>query len=719
MNTIFADLIAEGKVAVYLDDILIWSSDLKEHRKVVHEVLHRLEEHDLYLRPEKCEFEKSEIEYLGLVVREGEVAMDPVKVEAVTSWPTPKNLKDVRGFIGFANFYRRFIKDFSKIARPLHDLTKKDTPFVWGSAQQDAFDTLKKAFTSQPILAVWNPDLPTRIEVDASSYATGGVISQKHADGFWHPIAYRSQSMSEAERNYDIYDREMLAICEALKDWRHFLEGLAEPFEIWTDHQNLQYWRTAQNLTRRQARWALLLADFNFVLVHKPGTTNTRADPLSRLPTHKVLDSEDNRDQIVLKLEQFKIAAATALADPSPLEQHIRDCTEREQEVVQALKTLQSKGPRRMVNGILEWEEQDGLLYYRGKLYIPDNKELRNELIKLCHDTPTTGHPGKHATLELVSLHYWWPRMASWVEKYVLKCDKCQRYKPVRHPRAILQPQETPEAPWTHIGVDLITQLPSFRGYDAIAVYVNHYSDQAHLIPCKSSITAEGQADLHYKEVFRLHGIPWKVYSNRGPQFAARFMKALYKQLGIQTGLTTAFHPQGNGKVERKNQEVEQYLRLFCNKRQDDWVDHLPAAEFALNSRVHAGNQYSPFELSYGYRPDFAPPIGKRSNNPSLEERLDNLARARKDAEAALRLSKQHMKDAYERNKQTAHSFEPGDLVWLAAKDIKIHQKSPKLGPRQLGPFKVLKKVGELDYRLEIPPQFKIHPVIHVDHLSP
>ena len=247
MNIIFADLIAEGKVAVYLDDILIWSSDLEEHRKVVHEVLRRLEEYDLYLRPEKCEFEKTEIEYLGLVIRPGEVCMDPTKVEAVTSWPTPRNLKEVRGFIGFANFYRRFIKDFSKIARPLHDLTKKDTPFLWGPKQKEAFDTLKSAFTSQLILAVWDPSLPTRVEVDASGYATGGVISQKHSDGFWHPIAYRSQSMTGAERNYDIYDREMLAICEALKDWRHFFEGLPQPFEIWTDHQNLQFWRTAQN----------------------------------------------------------------------------------------------------------------------------------------------------------------------------------------------------------------------------------------------------------------------------------------------------------------------------------------------------------------------------------------------------------------------------------------------------------------------------------------
>ena len=261
MNAIFADLIAEGKVAVYLDDILIWSDNIEEHRKIVLEVLQRLQDHDLYLRPEKCEFERSEIEYLGLVIRHGEVSMDPVKVEAVLKWSTPKNLKDVRGFIGFANFYRRFVKDFSKICRPLHDLTKKDVPFVWRDAQQDAFDRLKHAFTTRPVLAIWAPDRLTRMEVDASGFATGGVLYQKCEDDLWHPIAYRSQSMNEAERNYQIWDREMLAIIEALKDWRQFLEGLPQPFEIITDHRNLEFWRTAQHLTRRQARWSLLLAD--------------------------------------------------------------------------------------------------------------------------------------------------------------------------------------------------------------------------------------------------------------------------------------------------------------------------------------------------------------------------------------------------------------------------------------------------------------------------
>ena len=176
----------------------------------------------------------------------------------------------MRGFVGFANFYRRFIKDFSRIARPLHDLTKKDVPFVWGDAQQKAFDTLKDAFVKDPILATWDPNRPTRLEVDASGYATGGVLSQKLDDGLWHPIAYRSESMTETERNYEIYDREMLAIIRSLEDWRHFLEGLPAPFEIVTDHQNLQYWRTAQNLSLAGRSGSLVSSSFSLTSLAKP-----------------------------------------------------------------------------------------------------------------------------------------------------------------------------------------------------------------------------------------------------------------------------------------------------------------------------------------------------------------------------------------------------------------------------------------------------------------
>ena len=365
MNSIFSDLIAAGKVAVYLDDILIFTATLEEHRKVVHEVLHRLKKHDLYLRPEKCEFERKEIEYLGLVIREGEVRMDPAKVEAVRNWPIPRNLRALRGFLGFANFYRRFIKDFATIAQPLNSLTRKNVPWQWDEPQQQAFDTLRTAFTSAPILVLWDPGRPTRIEVDASGFATGGALLQKHEDGLWHPVAFRSASMQPVERNYEIYDREMLAIIEALKDWRHFLEGLPDPFEIVTDHSNLEYWRTAQDLSRRQARWALYLSRFKFLLTHRPGKANTQADALSRLDIHQVTDAEDNRQQVVLKPEVFaKLAAANMVINP--LESRLRCASARESQVLEGLAQLHKSGPRRLVNGLAEWEEDNGLVYYKG-----------------------------------------------------------------------------------------------------------------------------------------------------------------------------------------------------------------------------------------------------------------------------------------------------------------------------------------------------------------
>jgi hypothetical protein len=202
----------------------------------------------LYLRPEKCEFDQPRIEYLGLIIQEGEVAMNPMKVQAISSWPALQFLRKLRGFLGFVNFYRRFIKNFARVAHPLNNLTKKDTPWHWDTTQQQAFQTLKHTFSKKPILTMWDPNQPTRIKVDALGYTTGGVLLQQLDNSLWHPVAYRSQSMADTECNYEIYNKEMLAIICALKDWQHYLEGLSLPFTIITDHQNLQFWRTTQNL---------------------------------------------------------------------------------------------------------------------------------------------------------------------------------------------------------------------------------------------------------------------------------------------------------------------------------------------------------------------------------------------------------------------------------------------------------------------------------------
>ena len=286
MNDIFRDLIAQGSVCVYLDDILIFTKTREEHREIVRQVMDRLRAYKLYLKPEKCEFEQTKVEYLGLIVSEGKVEMDPVKVAGVAEWPEPRNRREVQAFLGFVNFYRRFIQDFSKIGRPLFDLTKQNVPWTWGGEQRASFEELRKRVVTTPILAFPDDGKPYRVEADSSDFATGAILSQQGEDGKWHPIAFYSKSLSPVERNYEIHDKELLAIVRALEEWRHLLEGAKHPFEVWTDHKNLEYFRTSRKLNRRQARWSLYLASFDYTLHHKAGRSMGKADALSRRPDH-------------------------------------------------------------------------------------------------------------------------------------------------------------------------------------------------------------------------------------------------------------------------------------------------------------------------------------------------------------------------------------------------------------------------------------------------
>ena len=332
-----------------------------------------------------------------MVVSHNRVEMDPVKVKGIAEWPVPQNASDVRKFRGFANFYRWFIKDFSAVCKPLDCLTGK-APWKWEAEEQAAFDELKRRFVESPVLRMYDPNRRTRIEVDASGNATGGVLSQEAEDGKWHPVAFHSESMSDAERNYEIYDKEMLAIIRALQAWRHYLEGLPSVFEIQSDHKNLEYWRTAQNLTRRQARWALYLSRFNFVISHKPGTSNGRADALSRRPDHLHGDTEDNLGRTMLQPSHFQVMAAKrghlSVVPEKALLRRIRECGEREQEVVDALGKLNSLGPARLQNDLVDWNTEQGLLLYRGQVYVPKDDALRAEIVRIHHDLPPAGHPG-------------------------------------------------------------------------------------------------------------------------------------------------------------------------------------------------------------------------------------------------------------------------------------------------------------------------------------
>jgi hypothetical protein len=277
---------------------------------LTHKVLHRLTKYDLYLKPEKCFFDQTSIEYLGVIISKGNVHMDPTKVHGITQWPCPTEVKEVQAFLGFCNFYRHFIHDYSKVAHRLFQLTKKDTPFEWTPDRQTAFTTLIHAFTTAPILMLPNHAQPFRLITDASDFTCSAILEQPNLLNRWHPVAFYSKSLQPVEQNYEIHDKELLAILRALEAFRHYLEGHPTPFEIWSDHNNLVYFHTKQKLFHRQACWSFFLSQFVFTILHKPGMFN-KADALSRHPDHKKgMLVEENDNHVLLDNKYFAIHTA-------------------------------------------------------------------------------------------------------------------------------------------------------------------------------------------------------------------------------------------------------------------------------------------------------------------------------------------------------------------------------------------------------------------------
>jgi len=419
MNDVFRTVIAEGIVIVYLDDILIFTKTEEEHKQAVWRVLEILAEHKLFLRLEKCEFHWKQIEYLGLVISENKVAMDPVKVTGVCKWPIPENQTDVQAFVGFVNFYRCFIQDFSTIARPLFDLTCSDQTWNWGAKEQEAFEHLKMVVTTAPILVSPQDSEPFHIEANSSDFASGAVFSQQlPGEDKWHLVAFYSKSLSPVEQNYEIHDKEMLAIIRALEEWRHFLEGARHLVEIWTDHKNLEYFMTAKKLNHRQARWSLYLARFDFKLIHHPERSMGKPDALSRRLDHGKRTS-NNEDIVLLRPELIAVRALEELCLEGPERDMLREIRQgnqrgnQEEPVAKAVRELRQTLSKTVRSA--EWSEDDRILWFRGKIYVPWNLDLRRQIVSLCYNTKIAGHPGCWKTLELVSRNYWWPQMSRYI----------------------------------------------------------------------------------------------------------------------------------------------------------------------------------------------------------------------------------------------------------------------------------------------------------------
>ena len=485
-------------------------------------------DNQLYVKAEKCEFHVSSTSFLGFILGPDQIMMDPAKVSAVAEWPTPSSRKKVQQFLGFANFYRKFVRNFSSIAAPMHVLTSPSVQFVWTPQADQAFQKLKKVFTTAPILTIPDSQRQFTVEVDASNEGIGAVLSQRaEKDSKLHPCAYLSRKLTAAERNYDVGNRELLAVKVALDEWRHWLEGAKQPFIVWTDHKNLEYIRKAKRLNSRQARWTLFFNRFNFTLSYRPGSQNAKPDALSRLFDPEALSKET---ESILPPTQV-IGGVTW-----PIEAKVNQALEG--------KTVPSGGPP-------------------NRLFVPPS--VRSDVIHWAHTSVLTCHPGIRRTMYMIKQRFWWPKMEKEVTEYVADCTTCARNKTsTQSPMGLLQPLSIPSRPWSDISLDFVTGLPPSAGNTTICTVVDRFTKMTHFIPMPKSPSAKETAEALLSHVFRLHGFPRDVVSDRGPQFVSQFWKEFCSLIGATPGLTSGYHPQANGQSEGSTRNWRRVYGAWC-----------------------------------------------------------------------------------------------------------------------------------------------------------
>jgi len=708
MNDVFRQYL-DDFVNVYIDDILVFSKTMKEHLTHLRKVLEQLRKNKLYGKLSKCSFFQKEMEFLGHVISAQGIQVDPKKTQAIDEWVQPKTVTELRSFLGLANYYRKFVKDYAKITGPLTTLLRKDSKMDWQEAQEIAFQTLKKALVTAPVLRSPDFSLPFVVTTDASDFAIGQVLTQDDGTGA-KPVAYESRKLTPAELNYPIHEKEMLAIIHALKIWRIYLEG--QHFTVITDHKSLCYFKTQPTLSRRQARWNELLAEYDFEIIYKPGKTNVVADALSRSPNLKVnVMTQVQPDKHIL----------------NPIKEQIAN-DEDFGKIFTTLKNQDNELSGNAQKNLKAFEIRDNLLIYDGhRICVPKNDYLRTKILQELHDIPISGHLGFDKTYELLLRSFYWPKMDISVRKYIASCDACQRNKSSNQlPAGLLQPLPIPSRNWQQITMDFIIRLPKTRnGFDAIVVFVDRLSKMVHFQAMKTEDTAPEVAKILFDTVFRLHGMPEVIVSDRDAKFTSLFWKALFKCMGTKLAMSTAFHPQTDGQTERNNRTLEQMLRNFVNYRQNNWDQYLTAAEFAYNNAKQASTGMSPFFLVTGQNPlvpaTLLNPTVDETNVQSTKDFIDNQAELIKKATDNLnKAQKKQVRFADEHRRDV--TYQVGDFVLLNSRnitlDVESRRPSKKLQSRYIGPFEIIEKMSPVNYKLKLPDTMKIHPVFHVSLLQ-
>ena len=711
MNDLLRDYLDEF-ILVFLDDILIYSRTPEDHAEHLRKVFQRLRESKLYAKASKCQIAHKTIDFLGQRVTPKGMSPMEQKLKALREWETPRDIRGVRSFLGFTNYYRRFVRHYAEMAHPLTDLTKKEVGFQWGPMQEKAFRDLKSTLCEAPILVFPDPLLPYTVVTDASQHAVGGVIMQDHGAGL-QPIAFHSKMLKSSEMKYSAYERELAAIAYCFITWRHYIEGCPGGVTVLTDHQTLRSLMDQPVLTRAQTRW-LRLGLFQSIMPtiqYQPGKSNIVADALSRSRR-----GQDEEPENVVN----SVAWTTSTVLPEAEVQKWREAYEDDPQLCETYQKLRGHHScddvQMTPQGLLVIQKDD-----QRKLVVPTT--LRQRILRECHDVPSVGHVGIRRTMELLERAYHWRGMRKDATSYVRTCPTCQMVKSENRKKAgPLQPIPPPERKWSHVTTDLVTDLPESEGFTAIAVFVDRLTKRVHFAPCTKEVTATDYAQIFVDTVFRHHGLPEVIISDRDPRFTSKFWTTLFELLGTDLRFSTAFHPQTDGQSEVMIRTLENFLRPYVDRNPSIWVKQLPLAEFAANNAVNASTGFTPFFLETGQDPVVPMSLlgtQVQTKNQAVNDMVDRMKVALETARDNIHKAQERMKRAVDRSRRE-ETFDEGDEVVLATKNLRnldVHLPA-KLRRRWVGPFAVAKVISPVAYRLALPQGWKIHPTFHVGNLK-